>query len=203
MSHVVIIMRRENVADKERKRARIAAVAKELFTKFGYKTVSMEKIADSANVAKGTLYLYFQDKESLFLYLVEEFVRETEERLEKIEKKQLSLVDEIVEAVRQLLLYRKNQLFLYRLILQARELNSATARAGVTMLDEAVSAYLKRRLNTVLPDNGLDTEIIAFVIIKTYSALAFEWEEQHSPLDEEKISQAIGMMLRGVLAGRV
>lgn len=42
-----------------------------LFLKTSYDQVSMDKVAAKAKVAKGTLYLYFQSKEELFLALKE------------------------------------------------------------------------------------------------------------------------------------
>ena len=39
------------------------------FSKFGYDQTKMDDIAKSANVSKGTLYLYFQSKEDLFFHM--------------------------------------------------------------------------------------------------------------------------------------
>lgn len=50
---------------EERKSAIIHA-ALEAFTKKGFAATRMEDIAKAAGIAKGTLYLYFKDKESLF-----------------------------------------------------------------------------------------------------------------------------------------
>lgn len=185
---------------KEIKKAEIANAAKELFTKFGYKSVSMDSIAERAEVAKGTLYLYFKDKESLFYYLLEAFISEFDMLLKDIESKELSLGDEIVEVIYNLLLYRKNQKFLYQIFTEAREMKTVIAKNGVRLIDEQIAAYLKRRLAPIFDGNNLNTEIIAFVIIKSYSALAFEWEETHERLDERKISESIGIILNGMLS---
>ena len=54
---------------RERKRLRMAshlsATAFELFEMHGYEAISMEQIADAADVAKATLYNYFPVKEAL------------------------------------------------------------------------------------------------------------------------------------------
>jgi AcrR family transcriptional regulator len=184
---------------KERKTKEIATAAKELFEKFGYKSVSMDSIAERADVAKGTLYLYFKDKESLFNYLVQEFIAGFDVLLKKIEGKNLALADEIVEVVYNLLLYRKSQKFMYQIMTEAREMKTAIARNGVSMIDEQIAAYLKRRLTPIFKGNTLNTEIMSFVIIKIYSALAFEWEETHEPLDARAISQSVGIILKGLL----
>ena len=49
---------------------RIIETAADLFGEFGYNDVRMEDIATRAGVAKGTLYLYYKDKDDLFLALI-------------------------------------------------------------------------------------------------------------------------------------
>jgi AcrR family transcriptional regulator len=186
------------MSDKEAKRGEIAGAAKELFTNFGYKAVSMDSIADRAGVAKGTLYLYFKDKEALFYYLLREFINEFDGLLRQIKSKELPLVDEIVEVIYNLLIYRKNQKFLFMIIHEARDMKVQIPRNGLKLIDEQIESYLKSRLRSIITDKR-NLEIVAFVIIKSYGALAFEWEEDHEPLDEKKISQAIGVIFGGLL----
>ena len=50
----------------ENKRARIISAAIEVFCASGYEAATMADVAAKAGVAKGTLYLYFDSKESLF-----------------------------------------------------------------------------------------------------------------------------------------
>jgi AcrR family transcriptional regulator len=49
------------------KRDRIVAAALRLFASETYQAVTMDRVADTAGVAKGTLYLYFASKEALYL----------------------------------------------------------------------------------------------------------------------------------------
>jgi AcrR family transcriptional regulator len=59
---------------KQWRRARLIDAARELFLKHPYSDILMETVARHANVAKGTVYLYFSSKEALFLALsTEEF----------------------------------------------------------------------------------------------------------------------------------
>lgn len=52
------------------KRESILAAAVECFTKYGYKKASIDEIAQAAGVAKGTVYLYCENKEDLFYQAV-------------------------------------------------------------------------------------------------------------------------------------
>lgn len=53
------------------KRRQILDGALQVFTTHGFDAASMSDIAAAANVSKGTLYVYFEDKEHLFVALIE------------------------------------------------------------------------------------------------------------------------------------
>lgn len=53
------------IIDKEEKRCDIALSAIELFCEKGIQQTSIDEIAKSAGVAKGTIYLYFKNKEEI------------------------------------------------------------------------------------------------------------------------------------------
>src|SRR4029079_17432894 len=65
--------RAESVAGQDpRKRQQILAGARKVFHENGFDAASMHDIARAAGVSKGTLYVYFENKERLFLDLVAE-----------------------------------------------------------------------------------------------------------------------------------
>src|SRR5690348_6526583 len=60
------------VSDEHSKRRQILDGARKVFMELGFDGASMGEIARSAGVSKGTLYVYFADKSSLFEAIVEE-----------------------------------------------------------------------------------------------------------------------------------
>ncbi len=56
----------ERVREKEVKRQKIMQAAIKVFSRKGYSPAALDEVAKGAGIAKGTLYLYFQDKEDLF-----------------------------------------------------------------------------------------------------------------------------------------
>jgi len=54
-------------AQQTAKRERIIACALKLFAHEPYQAVTMDRVAEAAGVAKGTLYLYFPSKDGLYL----------------------------------------------------------------------------------------------------------------------------------------
>jgi AcrR family transcriptional regulator len=66
--------RKRRVATAEARRAEILAAALEEFTARGFEAARLDDVAKRAGVAKGTIYLYFADKETLFQELVRSMV---------------------------------------------------------------------------------------------------------------------------------
>jgi AcrR family transcriptional regulator len=55
------------LSNSSNKRERILAAGLRLFANGTYQAVTMDRVAETAGVAKGTLYLYFPSKEALYL----------------------------------------------------------------------------------------------------------------------------------------
>ncbi|MGH6740100.1 MAG: TetR/AcrR family transcriptional regulator, partial [Bradyrhizobium sp.] len=62
--------------EESSKRRQILEGARKVFMDLGFDGASMGEIARSAAVSKGTLYVYFADKNRLFEAIVEEEARE-------------------------------------------------------------------------------------------------------------------------------
>lgn len=63
--------RARSLAEKQQRRSDILSAAQDLWATTPYADLSMSQVASSAQLAKGTLYLYFDTKEELFLALVD------------------------------------------------------------------------------------------------------------------------------------
>ena len=66
--------RKRRALSPEARRAAILAAALEEFTARGYEGARLDDVAKRAAIAKGTIYLYFADKETLFQELVRSMV---------------------------------------------------------------------------------------------------------------------------------
>ena len=54
------------------------------FSRNGYETTTLERIAERAGVTKGTIYVYFESKEHLFISMVREFTRVAQENVREL-----------------------------------------------------------------------------------------------------------------------
>lgn len=68
------------------RRERILAAARELFSGNGYKTTSIQQIADTCKISKGAFYLHFRSKDQLLLALIERMEEESFARIENLRR---------------------------------------------------------------------------------------------------------------------
>lgn len=69
------VLKRRVVKPSEQRRAEILEAALKLFSSSGFHETTMEEVAHSAGVAKGTIYLYFPSKEHVLLALKRDFMQ--------------------------------------------------------------------------------------------------------------------------------
>jgi AcrR family transcriptional regulator len=54
------------------------------FSRNGYATTTLDRIAERAGVTKGTIYVYFESKEHLFISMVQEFTKAAHETVQEM-----------------------------------------------------------------------------------------------------------------------
>ncbi len=93
--------------EKAQRREKLLDAAIEIFFQKGFHATRLEDIAKQAGLSKGTLYLYFENKESIFLALIErlalssvhkltQHLQDFDESEQSIEKIFSGLFDEII-----------------------------------------------------------------------------------------------------------
>lgn len=80
---------------KPDKRQLIIRAAERIFRDRRFHEVLLDDVAAAACVGKGTIYLYFSDKEDLFFQIVVDGFRELEERLAKVASSRKSIRDKL------------------------------------------------------------------------------------------------------------
>lgn len=85
------------IIDKEEKRCDIALAAITLFCEKGIQQTSIDQIAKSAGVAKGTIYLYFKNKEEIIFTIWDILTQQHEEAFNKRINSNMSEKEKILE----------------------------------------------------------------------------------------------------------
>lgn len=96
------------------KKRKIMTAAKEIIVGKGYHQTSVEEIARRAGIAKGTVYLYFKDKQIIFITLIEEMFDEMISFITQAEKQAGSVRNKLKKLLELELNYmEKNKKFFY------------------------------------------------------------------------------------------
>jgi AcrR family transcriptional regulator len=72
------------IVDKVERRQQILSAARGLFAKRGYHQTTIDDIVAQAGVARGTFYLYFEDKRAVFSDLIDRFAAQLAMAIERI-----------------------------------------------------------------------------------------------------------------------
>lgn len=182
-----------------KKKEQIVEAAKILFTKYGYKRVSMDEIAREAKVVKSTIYQYFKDKDDLLKYFIYEEILKMKNMIEEIEKNSTNAFEMIHKTIYELLMYRKNQQFIITITKEAEDFHCSSVCENLKLIDKSILEYIENRLDIAIEKNVIrkcNTKIMAFILFKSYVALAIDWEKEHEHLDEKEISENISLFLK-------
>jgi AcrR family transcriptional regulator len=87
-------------AQRGARREAILKVAAALFGQKGYHATSVADVISAAGISRGTFYLYFDNKDSLFLELMEQFIQRIMEVVEVVDPSGPNPAAEIYDNVR-------------------------------------------------------------------------------------------------------
>jgi AcrR family transcriptional regulator len=87
----------------EKKRLKILAAAAELFAAHPFHKVLLSDVAESAGVGKGTLYIYFKNKDDLYLSVLYSGFAQLVERMQgRLDQDQIGPMDNLEAAIREI-----------------------------------------------------------------------------------------------------
>ncbi|MFE5427605.1 TetR/AcrR family transcriptional regulator [Peribacillus simplex] len=181
----------------DRKKLILEAATKS-FSLFGYKATTMDQVAKIANVGKGTIYTFYKNKEELFKEIVQRMIEEMKYEAEQSLDDQFSFFENLHRAVYRILEFRQEHQLSLKLLQEEREIGTPAVQEMVNEMEEAIVSYIKEKLIIAI-DKGYiqpcDPEITAFLMLKMYLALIFDWERNHAPLEKEEIAELFKIYL--------
>ena len=84
---MTVVLEARTDTRRRRKAERPQEIIEAAFTEFsrnGYATTTLERIAERAGVTKGTIYVYFENKEHLFISMVRDFTKVAQETMQEL-----------------------------------------------------------------------------------------------------------------------
>jgi AcrR family transcriptional regulator len=196
------VSRRER--NKQEKRERIIAAARELFATRGFATTTTAEVATRADIGVGTLFLYVASKEDLLVLVFrDEMDREAERAFATLPRG--SLLDELVHGFTTLIAIHDRDRALARVLV--KELlfvggeAGASTQAFVDRLVDRIAARIERaqRAGRFAPD--VPAREVAENCLCIHFALLQNWLGQDSPLPAAehvaRLRRALALQLRG------
>lgn len=170
--------------------------ARDLFTTYGYKKVSMDEIAREANVTKKTIYSYFKDKDSMFLYFINEELEKIKTELEKNKNDDLPFIEIVASDIYHILLLRKNSLLISNISKEVNSKNATGCEKFLKSYDNIIMDYIEKKIKTEINAKRIkkcDAHLISFVIYKVFLSIMFEYDGE---IDEKKVTKEITTILK-------
>ncbi len=185
------------------RKKKIIEAATNSFSMFGYKATTMDQVSKIANVGKGTIYTYFTNKEELFDEILQRLLDEMKQVADKAIDSNASLFANLHSVLYGVLAFRKEHQLTIKLSQEVMELGTHEAVQALKKVEETILSYIRHYIEVLLQKGKIkecDPELTAFVMLKLYIALVFDWERNHEALSEEKIAEMFKLYLLKGLA---
>lgn len=147
--------------EREQRRHDILESARHLFIEHGIQHVSMEKIAADAELAKGTLYLYFRNRDELLMALVSEEMEVLVDQLERVAASKHRADRKILRGVEAFYSFATEHELFYQVMTQVNVqsmIEGAAADGGLAEVGERFHALNQRMfaVMTTILQQGID-----------------------------------------------
>ncbi|WAA09775.1 TetR/AcrR family transcriptional regulator [Fervidibacillus albus] len=179
------------------RRKQVIQAAGQSFSTFGYKGTTIDQIAKIANVGKGTIYTYFKNKEQLLQHIMKELIGEMKAEAEKTFEKGLSFYENVHRAIYKMLEYRMTHQLAIKLFEEAK-FGAPEVVEAQKYYEDAIISYISKQIEKAIENGEIrscDPKITAFVILKIYIALIFDWEKNNPPLSKETLSELLDLYI--------
>lgn len=168
-----------NRKERERlaRKREILAAAERVFAQKGFHSATVDEIANQAELAKGTIYLYFENKRDIFYTLVDEKV-DSLMKLAKAEiKRETQSIEQLKRLVKTQLEFFQNNRDFFRIIITEQ------TRFELGIKDEFRKRMMQKHLKY--------TNIVARIIQSGIE------EEVFKPLEPRKVASALIGIVNG------
>lgn len=177
---------------------KICKAAEELFSEKGYYNTSIMDIAQKAQVAPGTVYIYFKDKKSIFKYLLEDLSYTIRKEIAIATKDCKSRYEEEKIGFRVFFDFARKHIGLYKIIWESQFVDKELFK---DYYDNFAGRYMKRikaaQNNNEIAD--LDPETLAYCLIGITNFVGLKWIIfNDKPVPDEVIEDIMKLLKFGM-----
>ncbi|TQR19034.1 TetR/AcrR family transcriptional regulator [Psychrobacillus vulpis] len=173
----------------------IITAATRSFSLFGYKATTMDQIAKIANVGKGTIYTFFENKEVLFQEIVLRMIAEMKQEATNVIKEDRTFQENAHLALMKMLEFRETHQLFAKIVDEEKDLRTPTVQQVLKQVEYAIVSFVKVKIDKYIEKGEIrqvNSELVAYLLLKAYLAFVNDWNITHDQsLSEEEISHII------------
>jgi AcrR family transcriptional regulator len=181
---------------KAERRHQILTVARDVFAKRGYHAAKIEDIVAAAGVARGTFYLYFDDKRAIFEEIVDRMIARVGIAIVRVDPHDelRSVADQLCENIRRVVrILLEDRATTKILLTDALGVDPAFDRKLLSFYDE-MSTLFERTLRDgqalgVVGEG--DVRLVAWLSMGALKEVMFQIVQRGAEYDEDKLVQGI------------
>lgn len=197
----IILVRMEGSMSIDRKKLILEAATKS-FSLFGYKATTMDQVAKIANVGKGTIYTFYDNKEQLFKEIVQRMIDEMQYEAEQVIDPKISFRENLHKTIYRILEFRQEHQLSMKLLQEEKEMGTPAVQDMLNEMEKAIVSFIASKIQIAVDKEYLkpcNPELTAFIMLKMYFAFIFDWERNHEPLGKEDIAELFDLyMFKGL-----
>lgn len=178
---------------------KITHCALQLFEKNGYNSVSIDDIAEAADISKGTFYNYFPTKEAVLLKISHNSIKKVNEALSAA-----PIYDDPIEMIKLCFQYLIDDIYMWRNVAREIAMISVSNEAMHDYINSLISKYVDDAQKKGIIRNDYKSEFITHSLMGIYYIAIFGLNQNVSHEESiQQINASYTFMLEGLLINRI
>ncbi|HLS59747.1 MAG TPA: TetR/AcrR family transcriptional regulator [Virgibacillus sp.] len=180
------------------RRQQIIDAATKSFSLYGYKATTMDQVAKLGNVGKGTIYTFFKNKEELFDVIITDLITNMRQVATEAIDPSLPFKNNVHQALYGMLEFRLKHQLTIKLFQEDRDIGTPIVQDVMGQVENEILSFISDKVRIAIDNKQIqdcDPELTAFILMKLYIALIFDWERNHEPLGKEDIAKIFDLYL--------
>ncbi len=167
----------------------ILEAATKSFTLFGYKATTVEQVAKIANVGKGTVYNFFENKQQLLQFVVKNLIEEMQSEADKTLNPNTSFMTNAHNGLMKMLQFRDRHLLFAKLIEEERQLATPEVSKMLGKIEDEIVSYLAGHIRVGIEKDEIiscEPKQVAYLLLKAYKAFIVDWQATYGEAMHEE-----------------
>jgi AcrR family transcriptional regulator len=169
---------------------RICIAAEELFSEKGYYDTGITDIVSRAGIAQGTFYIYFNDKKSVFVYLIRKLGSELKESIRANIRVSKDRYDEEYMGIKTFLNFVGEHIGLFKIVWQAQFVDPELFKEYYESFSKGYVKNIKKA-QTKGEMNDIDPVILSYCLIGIANFTALKFIEFDNKNNYEEVVEEV------------